>query len=241
MRPVNLLPGEHRPRTGSGSRAGSAYVVVGALAAMVVMALVYVLTANQVSSRQDEAAQAKREAAAAQSEIASLGAFGNFAQVKAVRLTSVKSLAQARFDWERFLRELAHVVPANSWFTEVDAATSESARSGGAAGAPAATPAAAGAQTGPSAKLKGCAPSQPDVATLMVRARQLNRVTDVQLVESKEQGSDSGAASSGSTSDAGGECPDGYKGFDLVVVFDPLAAAERGAPERVPASLGGGS
>ena len=65
MRPVNLLPDGQRPRYASGAMAGSAYVVLAVLAALLLAALAYVLTANQVTSRQDQAAKAEREAAAA--------------------------------------------------------------------------------------------------------------------------------------------------------------------------------
>lgn len=237
MRPVNLLPGEHRPREVSGERSGSAYVVVGVLAAMLVMALLYVLTANQVSSRKDEAAKAQQQAEEAQRQITALGPFGNFSEIKKVRIASVKNLADARFDWERFLRELAHIVPENAWFSEVDAATSDEARAG--EGSSSAT---AGGQpvTGPSANLTGCAKDQPDVATLMVRARQLHLVTDVQLIESTAASGGSGATAGASTS-GGGSCPPGYNNFKLLVAFEAASSGSTDAPERVPASLGGGS
>ena len=238
MRPVNLLPEEHRPRRTRRSRPGSAYAVVGVLAVLLGMVTVYVLTANQVGARNAEAAEAQRDKERAEAEISKLGAFGNFAQIKEVRVASVKDLAQARFDWERFVRELALVLPRDTWLQEVTAsATGESDEGPGGGGAAAATTA-----VGPNALLKGCARRQPDVAKLMVRLRKLHRVNDVELKESAKQESEGGSgapAPAGAAPGGGGEgdCPDRYQ-FEVVVQFDEAQPAS--AAGKVPASLGGG-
>jgi Tfp pilus assembly protein PilN len=239
MRPVNLLPEQHRPRRGTGERQGSAYVALGVLGALFLCVLVYALTASQVGSRQSEAANVKREATEAEAKLAALGRYGNFAQIKQTRATSVKALAGARFDWERLMRELAHVLPEGTWLTEVEASVSPD---------PEATKAAAaGAASGPSAKIAGCAPRQPDVARLMVRLRGMHRVTEVTLKESaaEEQSPAAGQAAAGPTASTGGAdagCGDLY-GFDLTVTFEaaPATPADAAGATRVPASLGGGS
>ncbi len=221
MKPVNLLPDEHRPRRASGERPGSAYAVLGVLAVALAMVGFYVLSANQVSSREDAAAQAQRDAQAAQTEIATLGAFASFSQIKEVRVASVTSLAEARFDWERFVRELALVLPERTYLSQVDASVLPD---------PAAA-ATATTTTGPSATLLGCAPRQPDVAQLMVRLRELYRVQDVSLTESAKGTSDAGAES--------GDCGSFYA-FTVIVAFTPSEPAVDGAGRQVPASLGGG-
>ena len=239
MRPVNLLPEEHRPRRASGAYSGSAYVIVGVLGAFLVMATLYVLTANQVSARQSDAADAKREAATAQAEIAKLGPFGNFTEIKQGRVASVKDLAQSRFDWERFVRELALVLPRGTWLTEVDASTTGDSATAG--------PSTTATATGPNAKLTGCARRQPDVAQLLVRLRKMHRVKDVDLSESSEMREGGGAAPpppAGSSSAAGPASGQGCTGryqFNVVVEFDEATPAATGqSAKRVPASLGGG-
>ena len=224
MKPVNLLPDEHRPRRAGGERPGSAYAVLGVLAVALAMVGFYVLSANQVSSREDAAAQAQRDAQAAQAEIATLGAFANFSQIKQVRVASVTSLAEARFDWERFVRELALVLPGRTYLSQVDASVLPDA-------AATATAATATTAIGPSATLLGCAPRQPDVAQLMVRLRELYRVQDVSLTESAKGSSDSASDS--------GDCGSFYS-FSVIVAFTPSAPVVDGAGRRVPASLGGG-
>ena len=57
MRPVNLLPAHYRSRQATGGLSGSAYGVVGVLAALLLAATAYVLTSNQVDSRQAKAAE----------------------------------------------------------------------------------------------------------------------------------------------------------------------------------------
>ncbi len=221
MKPVNLLPDEHRPRRASGERPGSAYAVVGVLAVALAMAGFYVLTANQVSSREDAAAQAQRDTQAAQAEIVTLGPFANFSQIKQVRVASVTSLAEGRFDWERFVRELALVLPERTYLSQVDASVLPDA----------ATAAPATTATGPTATLVGCAPRQPDVAQLMVRLRELYRVQDVSLTESAKGSSDSVSES--------GDCGSFYA-FTVIVAFTPAEPVVDGAGRQVPASLGGG-
>ena len=207
------------------------------------MVTVYVLTSNQVSARKADAAAAKRDAQKAQAEIGQLGPFGSFTEIKQVRVASVTDLAQARFDWERFVRELALVLPRGSWLTEVDAATKGEAQPGGASSATA----------GPHAVLKGCAPRQPDVAKLMVRLRKMNRVEDVELKESAQDQDAAGAAggatpppaaagagAAGAPTGKSDDCGKRYQ-FELIVQFsEERPATPAGGTDKVPVSLGGG-
>ena len=224
MRPVNLLPEQLRSRERSG-RAGGAYIVIGALAALFVMVAVYALTANQVNSRKGDTSKAQAETQRHEARTAALGPFGDFAQTKEMRLASVRELAGGRFDWERFMRELALVLPSGSWISEVDASTTGTQDSTGQGN---------GEATGqPSAKLTGCAPKQSDTAKLMVRLRRMSKVDDVKLTESAQE-SDSGQPTLTN-------CGKLY-GFDLVVSFvaaDPADGTDK-KQKAVPARLGGG-
>lgn len=232
MRPVNLLPDDLRPRRAAEDLRGSSYAVIGLLAVVLVMAVAYVLTANQVNSRKSEIAQAEQETAEAQARAARLAPYQNFAQIKAARVESVKQLAGQRFDWERMMREVALVLPADTSLTDLHASTvpEEDAGRGASAASTVTT-------LGPSLNLKGCAKRQPDVATLMVRLRRLYRATDVQLTESSRQGSVAGgvAPSSGTVSDG---CSDRHFAFDVTVGFEQVELEQ---PKRVPARLGGGA
>ena len=226
MRPVNLLPESQRRRKPSGE-GGGAYVVLAALACLLIMVGVYVLTANKATSRDNDAAAASAEADRLEARAAEIGAFGDFAQIKETRVASVQQLAESRFDWERLMRELARVLPSGGWLQIVNASTTGELDSSG-TGAAAET-----ASAGPMAQLTGCMPRQSDVARLMLRLRRMHRVEDVTLKESARE--QRGAAA---TLD---NCGRLYK-FDVTVAF--VGASPREAPDgrkRVPASLGGGS
>jgi Tfp pilus assembly protein PilN len=227
MKAVNLIPSDQRRAKASGNVSGGAYGVLGVLAVLLVMAVAYVTTSNSANDRQGKAEQARQDAVAAESQSKQLGAFTDFASIKEQRLTSVMAAAQTRFDWERFMRELSRVMPANSWIHTTNASVSGDTSGGNLTSAPTTVPL-------PEANLVGCTPRQSEVARMMVRLEQMYRVTDVALNESTQE-------------QAGGDtslqnCGDLYK-FDLTVTFSPVEPANE-APKgetQVPASLGGGS
>jgi Tfp pilus assembly protein PilN len=229
MKAVNLVPSEQRRARPTGEHSGGAYVAVGVLGALLVMALLYVLTANQVNNNTSKAEAARQQADALEAQAKQLGSFTNFASVKEQRLASVITTAQTRFDWERLMREVSRVMPEDSWLQSADAkvigdaeTTTSSATTSSAAPA------------GPEATLTGCTPKQADVARLLVRLRQMYRVSDVTLNESSrdEQATET-------TFDSCGR----FYQFDVTVSFAPIppaTEAPRGS-SSVPASLGGGS
>lgn len=240
MRPVNLLPADLRPSRPTGGRSGSAYLVVGALATALVAALALVVFSNQVSSRQDELAKLQQEAASARADAGPLAPFGEFAQVKATRIASVRSLAGGRLDWERLMRELALVLPKRTWLTSFSGATGGGAAavSGGAADSPA---------SGPEVTLSGCAPRQRDVAEAMVRLRRVDGFRDVALSESARPARGDAEAQPGQAQTVGtpgGEASGstgcgGFYTFEVSLTLEqPQAAAD---DEQVPVRLGGGS
>ena len=121
MRAVNLIPTEQRRAKASGKASGSAYLIVGVLAVVLVMAVAYVLTSNQVNENETKAAEAKQQADALEAQAAALGSFTNFAAIKDQRLVSVVTTAQTRFDWERLMREVSMIMPEGSWLKTTSA------------------------------------------------------------------------------------------------------------------------
>lgn len=232
MRAVNLIPNEQRRAHSSGAKPGSSYIVIGVLATLLAMVAGYVLTANKVTQNTNDAAAAKAEADSLEAEVAQRGSFTNFSQIKETRLASVSGVAQTRFDWERLMRELSRVMPSGSWLQTTDASVT-----GQVAGAESTTPVAGttAALPQPKANLVGCTPHQSDVARMMVRMRQLHRVSDVELNESSTE--------LGATGDAGVDSCGRHYQFDLLVSFSPTPPqTEAPHGERVvPTSLGGGS
>ena len=232
MKPVNLLPQDQRRRTPSEGSGKGAHAVLGILAVLLAMAVVYVLTANSITEKESQAEQARIEAEELEAQAATKNSFTDFAKIAQTRAASVASVASTRFDWERLMRELSRVMPEGSWLTSASASVT-GATDAASATAPA-DPATAGAGA-PSATLVGCTPKHSDVARMMVRLRQLHRVVDVELTQSSR------ADAEGATA-AIDNCGRNTS-FHLTLTFSPtspVADAPRGET-RVPASLGGGS
>lgn len=231
MRPVNLLPARYRPRKPGAADSKSAYVALGALAALVLAVFVYVMTANSVSSRNSQIAEAREQIAAAEQQSVTLEGFGNFAGIKQTRLTAVRSLATARLDWERLFRELAHVLPERVWLTGFDAQSSDPEAAG------------AGAELGPKMTLQGCAESHSEIADAMIRLRELHVAEDVELTQTVagDEEEATGAGAPPTATGAGGESGCGrYYSFEVAVTMALPVPGAVAAEAPVPARLGGG-
>jgi Tfp pilus assembly protein PilN len=213
-------------------------MVVGVLALFLVAVVTYVMQSNKITQGQSDIAAAQQKTAEARARTQQLGPFGNFAQIKEQRVSSVRQLAEGRFDWERSVRELAHVLPNGVWLRDFDASVA-GAGSGAAAGS-------ATAYAGPSIRLHGCAQNQPQVAVMLVRLQEMQGVHDVRLTDSirgddpkKGQGatSDSAAGSDG----CGTHKLRGNYEFNAVVEFEPATPAPAPDAGETPVRLGGGS
>jgi len=231
VKPVNLIPQDQRRRTAADGDGKTAPIVLGVLAALLALVVVYVLTGNTVSERKADAKTAAAEAQQLEAQASEQTSYTNFAQIAMTRTQAVAGVAAKRFDWERFMRELAHVMPEGSWLQSADASVTGDPAAGGTP-APAADPSTAPAA--PAANLVGCTPDQDDVARMMVRLRELYRVEDVVLNESTlGEGEEEATVSN---------CGSLYT-FNLTVQFsaaEPSKETPRGS-DSVPASLGGGS
>lgn len=247
MRPVNLLPHNERAARPAEGLGGSSVVVLAVLGALLLAVTAFVVIQNQVNDRTGQIAKTEAEAGQAKQRAASLGAFGSFAAVKQQREKSVRDLADARFDWERFMRELALVLPKGTSLLDVSASTDGATDAAGGPAAPAApTGTAATPSAGPKAEVTGCALTQSHVATLLVRLGKLAGATDVELKESAADESAAGAEATQSTdAGAGGNtgCPNGKFKFDVAVTFAPAETATKddAKPRKTPARLGGGA
>jgi Tfp pilus assembly protein PilN len=225
VRPINLLPARYQPARASGERPGIGYAAIGALVVLLLMIVLYVVTTNGINDAKDKTAKAQTEQQAAQAKIGQLQAYGDFAALKQSREAAVKGVAEVRFDYERLMREIALVLPHDTYLTTFTAGT-------GGASASSPAPASTGTATaaGPTLSVAGCAPSHPGVATAIVRLRKLHNVTDVNLTNSTKQ------AGGGTTTTAGTSACKVTWAASLT--FEPETAPT--VPEPVPARLGGG-
>jgi Tfp pilus assembly protein PilN len=248
MRPVNLIPAEDRRGDSASLRTGPlAYIVVGALVAVLAGVTALVLTGNQIADRESEVTRLERADAAAAARAQRLSAYTQFQAVRAQRVATVTSLADSRFDWERVMRELSLVLPSNVWLVSLTAsaspgagagASSDSGSSGG-SGLRASAP-------GPALEISGCAAGQEAVAGFVTTLKDIDGVTRVGVQSSALADQNSGAgvseggdASSGSA-DQDCRTRDFIAKFEIVVAFDaapvPVTSASAAVTASAPAA-----
>src|SRR2546421_6748777 len=114
MRPVNLIPPDERRGDSAPLRTGPlVYVLVGAMALLLLGIVAVALTSKTVSDRKAKKTTLQQELQQATAEAQNVKAFTDFGQVQESRAATVSSLAQSRFDWERVLHELSLVLPSD--------------------------------------------------------------------------------------------------------------------------------
>jgi len=237
MRPVNLIPTEDRRGEQAPLRSGPlAYIIVGALVALLAGVTAMVLIGNQIAEQKDEVVQLKREDAAEAARAQRLASYTQFANLREQRLATVSSLADSRFDWERVMRELSLVLPSDVWLVNLSAtATAAASVEGGSGGGSSSAGGLRGAAPGPALELSGCARGQESVAGFVTALKDIDGVTRVGVESSElsEQKSGEAAASTGGGEGGGEDCRtrDFIAKFSMVVAFDA-------APIPITASAG---
>lgn len=235
MRPVNLIPAEERPGGRRPLRSGPlAYIVVGALAAVVIALTALVVTENKISERKDEVAQLQQQQQSVEAQAKALAPYSQFAAVREQRVETVEGLANSRFDWERVLQELSLLLPRGVQITSLTGTASPEVALSGGAGI-----SLRAAVAGPALELVGCGPSQTTVAGFVEAVKDIDGVTRVALQNAtRSKGTQNASSGSGS---CGG---DHWVQFQMVAAFDaaPVAPAETGEEVVVPeATEEGGS
>lgn len=228
MRPIDLTPLEMRQGARAPMRTGPIpYILVGALVAVLAGVALLVTTGNQVTEREGEVAQLKRENTAAKQQARRLAPYVQFQSLHEQRLSTIASLADSRFDWERVIRELSLVLPADVWLTELNAAASGQGESGGGG--------LSGTIVGPSMELEGCTVGQESVARFVTALKDIDGVTRVAVASSELPSKAEGEVSSGGEeSEGGSECRTrkNIAKFQIVIAFDaapvPITAEGEG-------------
>lgn len=236
MRPINLIPPEQRRGEHAPLRSGPlAYILVGALVAVLAGVTALVLTGNQISEREGEVARLEVEDARERARAERLAAYTQFRDLSEQRVETVASLADSRFDWERVMRELALILPNDAWLTSLAASAAPGVggeSGGGGSGLRAAAP-------GPALELSGCATGQESVAGFVTALKDIDGVTRVGVESSElgEEGDGGASGGGGGGSESGGdECRtrEFIAKFQIVVAFDaapvPVSSSTEVAP-----------
>jgi Tfp pilus assembly protein PilN len=217
MRAVNLLTPELRsaqkgssaPRPSALETSGGigAFALLGALVLCVAAVAGSALAGNTVKDRTATLAAVNAKNDATVKHAAELKPYADFQTVANERIGTVHALANARFDWEQALRDLSRALPSNVYVSSM-AGDVGSGSGGAGSGIRSAIPA-------PAIELSGCTRSQPAVATLMSRLRNIQGVTRVSLAKSEK--AESVAAGTAGTTPCGKGTP---PTFDVVVFFE---------------------
>jgi Tfp pilus assembly protein PilN len=224
MRAVNLIPTDQQRGAGgaAGKSGGGAYILLGALALLVVLAASYVVAGKSVTDKKAKLADLGQQATAAEAKSESLTSYTKFASIRAKRVDTVSQLAASRFDWAHALREVSRVLPENAWLTALTATTSPSVSVGGGSGA------LRSSLDVPAIQLQGCTTSQASVAKLIARLRLVDGVQRVSLEDSTKGQESSGTTVSDAGSAGSGDCRGGhakYPVFNADIFFEPNGAA----------------
>ncbi|HYM57972.1 MAG TPA: PilN domain-containing protein [Solirubrobacteraceae bacterium] len=227
MRAVNLLPPDLRsasskakataPAREPGEGIG-AFVLLGALALCVVAVAGYVLSNNVIKERQARLGEVTAQSQATVKRAADLKPYADFQALTEARMGTVQGLANSRFDWEQALRDLSRAMPSDVHLSGLN---------GSVGGAAAGGSGIRGAINAPAIELKGCTRSQPAVARLMSRLRNIDGVTRVSLSKSDKETAVAPAvapSTGGQPTEGGSTCGKGAPpAFELVVFFEGAA------------------
>ncbi|MDX6676478.1 MAG: hypothetical protein QOE31_530 [Solirubrobacteraceae bacterium] len=179
MRAVNLIPRDARVAARNVARTSSAgvYMLLGGLAAIVVLVAVWAVANKQVGDREATLKRVNAQAQAAEQRAGAGQPYVAFQRLARNRVQTVTTLSKTRFDWAHAMHEISRVVPADVWLKTL------AGSSGAGTAAPTPTTNAAPA---PTITLEGCTRSQAKVARLMARLRTIDGVRKITLKSSEK-------------------------------------------------------
>lgn len=211
MRAVNLIPTDQQRGAGgaAGKSGGGAYILLGVLALLVVLASAYVVSNKSVKDKETQLADVSAQATAAEAKAASLTSYTKFASIRQKRVDTVSQLAASRFDWAHALREVARVLPENAWLTSLTATTSTSVNVGTGGST------LRGALNVPAIQVQGCTTSQSSVAKLIARLRLIDGVQRVTLEDSTKGQQSATTGDSAPAAGGTGDCRGGHAKFPI--------------------------
>jgi Tfp pilus assembly protein PilN len=219
MKAVNLIPAEERRGGSAGGRSGNAaYVVLGVLAVLVVMAAAWTLTGKAVNDRKAKLADVQQQASAAEAQASRLAAYSAFSDLRKKRSETVASIARSRFDWAHVMHEVARVIPSDTHLTSLAGSVAPDATAPNGGGSALQL---RGSSPGPAIDIVGCASSQANVSRMISRLRLIDGVEHVTLAESTKNDTEVSAGGESGGGGDNGECryDDRVPRFDVLVIF----------------------
>ncbi len=228
MRAINLVPADSRPgRVNGGKSGGAVYGVFGFLILAILAASVFALAKRDEARAEQELATVEQSTASYTRLASEYSSFEAAAKQANQRINTVRSLAEARFDWAGALRDLSRLIPATANIGGLSASVDSTAgqTSGGSSSQ------LRGAVMAPAIAMSGCTYDQNTAANLVTQLQAMRRVTNVTLESSKEAKLQTGTDEFEKTGCQAYE-------FTIVVFFAPgkARAASDAAPSSTPAN-----
>lgn len=231
MRPVNLIPPESRRGQHAPLRSGPLpYIAIGALVVVLVGVTALVLTGNQISNRKADVTRLEAENQVAAARAEKLAAFTQFRTMREQRVATVSTLADSRFDWQRVMRELALIIPGNTWLIGLNASASAETQIEGVEGGGGLR------QTipGPALELAGCATGQEAVAAFVSDLKDIDGVTRVAVNSSELPENQSAGGAGNAASGTSCQTRSFIAEFKITLAFDaapvPVSSNAAAAP-----------
>ncbi len=230
MRAVNLIPPEQRSDrpVGAGRSQGVAYALLGLIAGLALMTVLYAQADHQISSRRAQVASLTEQEQNVESQAGRLASYTSFLALREQRLQAVETLLDSRFDWAHVFHEFGRVLPGGTSITSLEGTVGSPVSISSPAKAPSSAPSSGASSSSavasatppgsvPTFTLGGCAESQALVAETLGRLRLIDGVDEVQLTSSAASASGGGGGSTG--------CPSHDPSFTVQILFDPLPSA----------------
>jgi Tfp pilus assembly protein PilN len=167
MRAVNLLPSDAARVRKPVNRVALGGVAGGTAVSMLLGAM-YLSAHSALSDKERELAAARVELAATPKPKIAPAANQELAKERTDRVAALAGALSHRVGWDRILRELSSVLPADVWLTDLDAS------------GPSAASAVSGGSPSPFA-IQGYTYSQEGVARFLARLGLVRDLTDVEL------------------------------------------------------------
>jgi len=236
MKAVNLIPPDLRRATGTAGATGNAvYVLLGALAVLVVVVGAWAVAGRSVAQGEADLARVKAEADAAETRAGQLKPYAAFSEMRTKRVETVTSLSRSRFNWPYALREVSRVLPEDVWLSQVVGTVAPGVQLEDAGGGP--TTQLRNQLAAPAIEILGCTTGQTELARYLARLRSVQGVTRVTLVESEKIDVQAGQGGGGGESQGGADCRQGnvrIPQFGLIIFFESSTATPSGSTAGAP-------
>ena len=240
MRAVNLIPADLRRAGGSPGATGPAvYVLLGVLAALVVLVAVWTLAGRSVANGQSDLDRVRAEAAAAEVRAGQLKPYTQFKELRTKRLETVNSLSRSRFNWPFVLREVSRVLPKQVWLTDIVGTVAPGVQLEDSGGIQ--TTQLRNQLASPALEIAGCSTDQEQVARWLARLRSVQGVSRVTLgtTEKADIPVTKNQTGGGNEDDSSTDCRQGNRRiprFELIIFFEastatPSSTTTGGAPQ----------